>query len=263
MSRNRTGHPRWLGWGIGGTTAVLLLLTGYAAFFSGDGEPSRTSDRPAAAATDAGPDPTYAAPSDWTEPERWAALPRGARTDRFGNEVGFPQTAEGAVAMLVTANATEVKSGHTHVDVQRDVYGSYLIPGDRTEENIRKIERAAAESDTAVRRDMGLPETDDLPPGAYSRNHVIGFKVIEASPTEVTMWLLSRATVRPGETEKEESAYTSLLAAAEWSGGDWWLSAASTESAIRRHGRDQRPEIAAPGDAVFNTARWTAIRAAS
>ncbi|MFJ1804430.1 hypothetical protein [Streptomyces sp. NPDC088180] len=263
MSRNRTGYPRWLGWGIGGTTAVVLLLTGYAAFFSGDGEPSRTSDRPAAAATDTGPDPTYAAPSDWTEPERWAALPRGARTDRLGNEVGFPQTAEGAVAMLATANTTEVKAGHTHVDVQHGVYGSYLIPGDRTEENKRKIERAAAESDIAVRQDMGLPESDDLPPGAYSRNHVIGYRVIEASPTEVTMWLLSRATVRPGETEKEESAYTSLLAAAEWSHGDWWLSAASTENAIRRHGRDQHPEIAAPGDAVFNTARWTAIRAAS
>ncbi|MET8661688.1 hypothetical protein [Streptomyces griseus] len=263
MSPNRTGYPRWLGWGIGATTAVVLLLTGYAAFFSGDGEPSRTSDRPAAAAADKGPDQTYDAPSDWTEPERWAVLPRGARTDRFGNEVGFPQTAEGAVAMLVAVNTAEVKAGHTFVDVQHGVYDSYLIPRDRTEENKRKIERAAAESDTAVRRDMSLPENDDLPLGAYSRNHVIGFKVIEASPTEVTMWLLSRATVRPGETEKEEGAYTSLLAAAEWSHGDWWLSAASTENAIRRHGREQRPAIAAPGDAAFNTARWTAIRAAS
>ncbi|MDX3343794.1 hypothetical protein V5N34_36615 [Streptomyces baarnensis] len=263
MSRNRSGHPRWLGWGIGVTTAVLLLLTGYAALFSGDDEPSRTSDRPAAAATDASPAPTYGTPPDWTEPERWAALPRAARTDVQGNEVGFPQTAEGAVAMLVAANTTEVKAGHSHVDVQHGVYGSYLIPGDRTEENKGKIERAAAESDTKVRRSMGLPENDDLPPGAYSRNHVVGFRVIDASPSEVTVWLLSRATVRTGETGKEEGAYTSLLAAAEWSDGDWWLSAASTENAIRHHGREQHPAIAAPGDAAFNTARWTAIRAAS
>ncbi|WP_371606828.1 hypothetical protein OG725_36890 (plasmid) [Streptomyces sp. NBC_01213] len=255
-------RTRLLGWTTGGITVVVLVLTGYAVF-SGDDKPSPTSDRPAATATDAVPAPTYDAPSDWTEPERWAALPRGARTDDQDNERGFPQTPEGAVAMLVAANTTEVKAGHSHIDVQHGVYESYLLPGDRTEENKNKIERAAAESDTKVRRSMGVPEDEDLPPGAYSRNHVVGFRVIESSPSEVTVWLLSRATVRPGETEKEEGAYTSLLAAAEWSGDDWWLSAASTENALRHHGRDQHPSIAAPGDAAFNTARWTAIRAAS
>lgn len=201
MSRNRTGYPRWLGWGIGGTTAVVLLLTGYAAVFSGDGEPSRTSDRPAAAATDAGPDPTYAAPSDWTEPERWAALPRGARIDRIGNEVGFPQTAEGAVAMLVASNSTEVKYGHSHVQEQLTGYESYLISADRTAENRELIELEAVRLDSQMRRSMGLPPGSDLPAGAYARNFIVGFQVIHTSATEADAWLLSRVTDKSGETE--------------------------------------------------------------
>ncbi|MCR8945178.1 hypothetical protein NW249_23970 [Streptomyces sp. OUCMDZ-4982] len=258
--RNRSGLTRWLSWGTGGLAVVAALLTGYAVF-SGDDE-TATSDRPPAVAG-ASPSPTYDAPSDWTEPDRWAALPRGARTDDQGNEVGFPRTVEGAVAMLVASNSTEFNRERSHVDVQLGVYESYLIPADRTEKNRARIRKGAAENDALLRRTMGLAEGGVLPAGAYSRNQVVAYKVIEASPTEVSAWLLSRATVKTGELEPEQGSYTSTLAAVEWAGGSWWVSAASTENAMRRHGHDERPPIAAPGDAAFNSGGWTAIRAAS
>lgn len=261
MSRgNRSGLPRWLGWGTGGLAVVAVLLTGYAVF-SGDDE-TTTSQRPPTT-TVASPGPTYAAPSGWTEPERWAVLPRGTRTDGQGNEVDFPHTVEGAVAMLVASNSTEFNAERSHVDVQLGVYESYLIPADRTEENRERIRKGAAENDALLRQTMGLPEDGVLPAGAYSRNQVVGYQLIEESPTAVSAWLLSRATVRAGESEKEEGSYTTTLAAVEWEGGSWWVSAASTENMMLRHGRDERPPIAAPGDAAFNSGGWTAIRAAS
>ncbi|MYY17403.1 hypothetical protein GT018_17510 [Streptomyces sp. SID4912] len=254
--------PSLLKWSTGGVAAVLLVLTGYA-MLSGESTPS-TSGSPATATGMPSPASTYyGAPADWSEPERWAVLPRGARTDKQGNEVGFPHTTEGAVGMLAAANTTEVTAAHSHVDVQLGVYASYLIAADRTEDNKTKIEQAGAESDAKMRRSMGLPEDGAPPPGTYARNHVVGFQVIQASPSEAAVWLLSRVTTRKGEMETEEGAYTCTLVAAEWDGTDWRLSAASTEDTLRRHGRDQSPPIAAPGDPAFNSGGWTAIRAAS
>ncbi|PVC80736.1 hypothetical protein DBP19_35100 [Streptomyces sp. CS090A] len=259
--RHPSGLTRWLGWGTGSLALIAMLLTGYAAF-SGDDETATTSDRPPAATAPI-PQSTYGAPSDWAEPDRWAALPRGARTDGQGNEVDFPRTVAGAVAMLAASNSTEFNAERSHVDVQLGVYESYLLPADRTEENRARIRQGATDNDALLLRTMGLPEGAALPAGAYSRNQVVGFQVIEASPTRVSAWLLSRATMKPGESAKEQGSYTSTLAAAEWAHGSWWVSAASTEKVMRRHGRDERPPIAAPGDAAFNSGGWTAIRAAS
>ncbi|MFE7057612.1 hypothetical protein ACFVAO_20625 [Streptomyces californicus] len=258
--RDRSGLTRWLGWGTGGLAVIAILLTGYA-FLSGD-EETATSNRPPAT-VEASPQQTYDAPSDWTEPERWAVLPRGARTDEHGNEVGFPHTTQGAVAMLVASDSTEYNAQRSHVDVQLGVYESYLAPAERTEENRQRIRQGASENDALLRQALGLPEGGALPPGAYSRSQVVGFQVIEETPTGVTAWLLSRVTLKAGETEAEQGSHTTTLAAVEWKNGSWWISAASTESAMRRHGNEKRPPIAAPGDAAFNSGGWTAIRAAS
>ncbi|MFF3264986.1 hypothetical protein ACFYWO_38215 [Streptomyces sp. NPDC002932] len=261
--KQRGGDGRLLVWSVAVLSVIVLLMTGYVLLSGEEPEPT-ASDRPAAAGTRApSPASTYAAPKDWSEPLRWAALPRGARTDALGHEVGFPHRTEGAVAMLVASNSSEVKGSHDTADEQLGVYESYLVPADRTETNRAGIEKAARETDAKIHRSMRLPVGSVLPPGAYARNHVVGFRVVQASSSEAAVWLLSRVTEKAGETAAESGAYTCTLAAAQWDGDDWRLSSASAEKAMRRYGSGTRPPIAAPGDAAFNDSRWTAIREAS
>lgn len=259
---SRTSASRGVMWGAGGMAFVVLALTGYA-LFSGDDEPGKATPGKAGSSASASPSPGYSAPEDWTEPERWAALPRGSRIDDGGNQVGFPQSTEGAVAMLAAASSTSVEGDRSTVDEQLGVFNSYMAKADRTDTNAEKVELQAMETDKKLRRDMGIDPGSNLPSGAYVRNHVIGFKVIQKSPDEVSVWLLSRVTSKAGETEKEKGSYTRTLAAAEWEGGDWKMSSASTLRASRQAQSQPRPEMAAPGDAAFNSAGWTAIREAS
>lgn len=107
---------------------------------------------------------------------------------------------------------------------------------------------------------MGLPAGSDLPPGAYVRTTVIGFKIVSQSPEEVSAWLLSRVTMKAGETQAETGSYMRSLVAVRWE-GDWKSSTAAYTRALALDVK--RPEIVAPGDAAFNQSAWTAIREAS
>jgi hypothetical protein len=251
-------------WGTGGVAAVVIALTGYAVFSGGsdttatpgkDGKSSTASAAPSSAA------PTYTTPDGWTEPDRWAALPRGTRTDSHGNSVGFAHTTEGAVAMLAAANSTDVEGSRSAVDEQIGIYNSYLASADQTPENAAKVKAQAQSTDASLRSQMGVTGGSVLPSGAYARNTVVGFKVVTKSQNEVSVWLLTRVALKTGETKKESDSYTRSLAAADWESGDWKLSSQATVRAAQQ--ATQRPTIAAPGDAAFNDAGWTAIREAS
>ena len=78
---------------------------------------------------------------------------------------------------------------------------------------------------------MGVSAGLPLPPGAYVRSNVVGFKVIKKAGGEVSVWLLSRVTQKRGETAKESGSYTRTLAGAQWEGSDWKLTSAATERA--------------------------------
>ncbi|MGX1952575.1 hypothetical protein ACWIGY_19990 [Streptomyces anulatus] len=71
-----------------------------------------------AASADPKPSESYAAPEGWTEPERWAALPRGKRTDEHGSEVDFPHANEGAVAVLAAAETATIEDSTDDEDEQ-------------------------------------------------------------------------------------------------------------------------------------------------
>ncbi|MEU2237267.1 hypothetical protein [Streptomyces vietnamensis] len=115
-----TAAPALRGRIAGAALLAVLALTGCGPFGgdAGSQTPAKggasPSSPPAVPAVQPAPEPSqsstaYEAPDDWTEPERWTALPRGSRRDEEGSEVGFPHTAEGGVAMLATANTTSIE----------------------------------------------------------------------------------------------------------------------------------------------------------
>ncbi len=84
------GTGAWSGKGVRYAIAVLatvLALPGcaQAGGDGGDGDSPGKAESSASASTEPKPSESYAAPEDWTEPERWAALPRGKRTDKHGS----------------------------------------------------------------------------------------------------------------------------------------------------------------------------------
>lgn len=252
-------------WGVSGLAAAMLALTSYAAL-SGDDDAGAASDKKGgstSATASAKPAPDYSAPGEWTEPERWTALPRGKRTDDNGNDVGFPHTTEGAVAMLAATNATTAEDGRGMADELRGVYESYFSGSDQSPAKRAKVTAEAARREAAMRRDLGVPAKGDMPPGAYIRATVIGYKIIKASPDEVSVYLLSRVTMKAGETEKEHGSYARNVVAARWEGKDWKLSSAAISLAVQQVRGKALPAIVAPGDAAFNTNGWIAIRQAS
>ncbi|MCX4732720.1 hypothetical protein [Streptomyces sp. NBC_01363] len=250
-------------WAVGGLGAAVVLLTGYALLSGDGGGPAGGTGGNAAASSSATPSPGYQAPEGWTEPDRWAALPRGARTDGHGSNIGFPHTTEGAAAMLAATNSTAVDSNRTTVDEQLRLYYSYVGKSDQSDQAAERIELAAGDTDKSLAREMSVPAGQPLPPGAYVRSTVVGYKVIKASADQAGVWLLSRVTQKNGETAKEAASYTRTLVGAQWENGDWKLTAAATTQAQQDAQAQSEPKMVAPGDAAFNAAGWTAIREAS
>ncbi|MET9206798.1 hypothetical protein ABZW38_16820 [Streptomyces bacillaris] len=264
MGRTRSTWSTKGVWFAGAALAAVLALTGYALFGGDDGGDAQgKAGSSSSASATPGPTESYAAPEDWTEPQRWAALPRGERTDERGSPVGFPQTAEGAVAMMAAANSSVIEGTRTNEDEQLRLYHSYIGKPDQSEAAEERVEQGAISNGEAIWRSMGLKPGDPLPAGAYMRTHVVGFQFIKRSPTEVTAWVLSMETQKAGEMEEEKVSYTRTLLGAQWQDGDWKLSVRAT-----RHAQDDtqgkpEPEMVAVGDAAFNSAGWTAIREAS
>ncbi|WP_374987225.1 hypothetical protein [Streptomyces fradiae] len=255
-------------WFAGAALAAVLALTGYAMLTGEDGDQgSPTSaggaSTGASAPASPGPSATYAPPDDWTEPNQWAALPRGTRSDDRGSSTGFPQSTEGAVAMMVAANTTAISGDRSHVDEQLRIYHSYIGKADQSSENAEQIELNAIQSDKALAKQLDVSPGQPLPPGAYVRSTVVGFKVIAKSDTEVSAWLLSRVVQKGGEMEREQGSYTRTLAGAQWENGDWKLTSTATERAQQAVQGQTPPSMAAPGDVAFNQAGWTALREAS
>ncbi|MEU8526428.1 hypothetical protein AB0C77_12650 [Streptomyces sp. NPDC048629] len=250
-------------WGAGGAAVAVLALSGYALLGGDEETPGTPGKGGGTASAPATPGPEYTAPSDWSEPDRWAALPRGSRTDKNTNPVGFPHTLEGAVAMMAAANTTAVEGDRSSVDEQLGIFRSYVADADQTAANADQVEDKAAETDEKIRKQMGVGAGADLPSGAYVRSHVVGFQVIEKSADEVSVWILTRSTTKTGETKPEDGAYARTLVAAEWMGGDWKLSGASINRAVQQTRSQPKPDMVAPGDEAFNRAGWTAIREAS
>ncbi|MFI8178019.1 hypothetical protein ACIF6H_32520 [Streptomyces microflavus] len=252
-------------WFAGAALAAVLALTGYAAF-SGDGDggdaPGKAGSTSSASA-DPGPSESYAAPQDWTEPERWVALPRGKRTDERGSEVGFPHTTEGAVAALAAANTSTIEGSTSNKDEQLRLYYSYVAKADQSEDAAERVELGAIDNGKAIARSMGLKPGAPMPSGAYMRSHVVGYKVVKGSPDEVSVWLLSRVTQKAGELDAEKNSYTRILFGARWEGDDWRLSVPASRQAQKDTQGQAKPKMVAPGDVAFNTAGWTAIREAS
>ncbi|CUW33377.1 MULTISPECIES: hypothetical protein [Streptomyces] len=252
-------------WFAGAALAAVLALTGYALFSGGDDgtdTPGKGRSSTSASASP-GPSATYAPPDDWTEPNQWAALPRGERTDGRGSTVGYPRSTEGAVAMMVAANSTAIEGEKSNTDEQLRIYHSYIGKADQSKQNAEQIELNAIQSDKALAKQMGVSPGQPLPTGAYVRSTVVGYKIIKTSGTEVTAWLLSRVVQKNGEMAKEKGSYTRTLAGAQWEDGDWKLTGAATQRAQQAVQGQAQPAMAAPGDPEFNQAGWTAIRQAS
>lgn len=266
MSRRGTWNTKGT-WFAGIMLAAMLLLTAYAAF-SGSDDDAKTGAKGGGGASpsasgSASPEPTYAQPPDWTEPQRWTALPRGQRTDERGSQLGFPHTAEGAVAMMAAGNTTRIEADKSNKDEQLRIYNTYIGKADQSAEAAEQIELNAIATDKSLAKEMGVPAGQPLPSGAYVRSHVVGYQVIKKSGDEVSAWLLARVVQKNGETTPEKGSYTRTLVGAQWVDGDWKMTADATARAQQEVQGKAEPTMAAPGDEVFNSAGWTAIREAS
>ncbi|MFF5338499.1 hypothetical protein [Streptomyces sp. NPDC013181] len=261
------GASRGLWAVVGVVLFAVVVLTVYVMVTGGEDQEDKTPARggagssasPAASASPS--ESSYAPPDDWTEPARWVSLPRGRRTDEHGNVVGFPHTVEGGVAMAAAANTTRIEGETSSVDEQMRLYSSYLAQSDRTPEGREYTKKIAAKLDRQLEKDSGAPSGGPLPAGAYMRNHVIGYKIIESSDDEIALWVLARATQKNGELAKESGSYTRTVIGIRWEDGDWKLSAEVTARAMSKS--PAKPKIVAPGDEAFNQAGYTAIREAS
>lgn len=268
MSRTRGAWNTRGTWIAGIVLAAVLALTAYSLLAGSDSDSvaadaaGKGSAAPSVSGS-ASPEPQYTRPADWTEPERWTALPRGQRMDERGSQIGFPHTVEGAASMMAAANSTTVEGERSNVDEQLRIYHSYMGPAEQTAENAVKIETHGRQTDKDLAEQLGVQAGQPLPSGAYLRTHVVGYKVIKKSDDEVSVWLLTRGVTKAGETKKEEGTYARSLAAAQWQGGDWKLTADATRRALKDIEGQPQPPIVAPGDAAFNQGGWTAIRAAS
>ncbi|WP_392892933.1 hypothetical protein [Streptomyces sp. LN699] len=260
-------------WNTKGTWAAavalfaVLILTAYA-MLGGD-DAATDAQAPTKGAPSAGvsgpasPEATYAVPDDWTEPERWTALPRGQRTDERGSQVGFPHSLEGAAAMVVAANTVRIEGDRLAVDEQRRMYHSYFGQGDQSAGNLKTIEQGGNDTDKQLAGEMGIAAGQPLPSGAYVRSTAVGYKVVKKSGDEVSLWVLARVVQKTGETAKETSSYTRSVVGAQWQRGDWKLTTDALARALKDAEGQDEPTIAAPGDAAFNSGGWTAIREAS
>ncbi|MDA5279883.1 hypothetical protein [Streptomyces sp. Isolate_45] len=267
MSRTRGTWNSAGVWVAGVALAAVLGLTGYS-LLSGDeagsGTPAASTPAPGAAGQ-ATPSPvtTYAPPKDWSEPQRWAVLPRGQNTDIHGSKVGYPHTKEGAIAMLLEGNKTSIGDGRTGRTEQLRVYHSYFAKSDQSDDRKRLIEQQGKGVDDRLAQQAGVSPGSPLPAGSYQRVTPIGFKIVTQSNDEVAVWVLSNATSRFGETAKEGGAYSRTLVAAQWVDNDWKLTVEAGVRAFKEVKGKEQPQIVAPGDAQFNAAGWTALREAS
>ncbi|MEW2267482.1 hypothetical protein ACGF5T_34605 [Streptomyces sp. NPDC047853] len=257
---NTTGR-----WTAGIALAAVFALTGCTSSSGDDSDTEQAGKGGAStsASVSASPKPGYTPPDDWSEPERWTALPAGERMDMRGSEVGFPHTVEGAVAMAAVANTTAIDGSRSSVDEQLRIYHSYVTHADQSDEHADQIERTAIETDELLRQEMGVKAGAPLPSGAYMRSTVIGYKFVHQSMNEIAVWLLFRTALKAGEMEKESISYGRILNAVVWEGGDWKLSGAATQRALESTQKGEQPKIVAPGDSDFNASGWTAIREAS
>ncbi|WNI20414.1 hypothetical protein [Streptomyces sp. ITFR-16] len=255
-------------WAAAGALGAVVVLTLYV-LLSGGGDEGSGKDaapdgggKPSRAAS-ASPSPSYTVPDDWSEPQRWAALPRARTTDRYGSQVGFPHTPDGAAAMAVASNSVTIEGDTSGVDEQTRIYHSYVGSGDQSPGAAERVEQAAEKADKKLAEEMGVAPGQALPSGAYMRSHVIGFKVVEGSADEMAMWVLARTTTKRGETAKETGAYSRTLVGLQWQDGDWKITGDATKWAMQRAEGKTEPKIVAVGDEEFNTSGWTAIREAS
>ncbi|MET9399318.1 hypothetical protein [Kitasatospora sp. NPDC002965] len=274
-SRTRgSGLNRGLVWGAGIALAAVATLTAYSAL-TGNDDHNNPSASQSESASPASPGtfspgtstpqaaPSYTAPGSWTEPLRWLALPRGTKNGADGTQTGWPDTTDGAVALLVAASTTNMQGSHGMVDQQMAIYNNYLAAADQSPANAEKIKASAAKTDANSRSDLGLPASGPLPSGAFVRANVVGFRIIESSPSEVTAYLLTKVSQKAGETAPLKDSYVVSVLGASWQDTDWKLSTKASAHAVAQTQGQQQPAIASPGDVAFNDAGWTAIRQAS
>ncbi|MEV7595827.1 hypothetical protein AB0O91_00385 [Kitasatospora sp. NPDC089797] len=250
-------------WGAGVMLTAAVGLTGYTALAGEEGQPSSAQPgtgppSPSTASPAPVPVSTYSLPATWTEPQRWLAAPRGARTSG-GRATGFPHSTDGAIGMLVASSGFDVEGSRTLVDEQLAFFTTYTAVSDQTPAREQRIRQGAAKADARARATMGLPASGPLPPGAWVRTNLVGFTLIQSQPDAVTAHLLLRTAQKAGETSPEAVSYAVGTIGVVWRDGDWKLDPAGGASP----GPGSAPEIAAPGDAAFNTQGWTAIRQAS
>ena len=240
---------------VGVVVLLVGVVVGLAAGGGGGGNPSA---EPTGTPTDGGSDgsdgqePGFEAtettqpPEEYTAPDEWVQLPAGTGESDSGLPVGFPQTAEGATAMVVASTRN-----------------AWTWDPDQVEDGILTYFNVAEQNDLltmvdegvqGMREYVGIPATGPVPDGAALNAAPIGVQWEELDDGTVRVSTLTRVTSTPGNGEETSTHLHSSVNDAVWEQGDWKVHSVPAEVV------QDAPDAVELGSPEFNAAGWIAIQ---
>jgi hypothetical protein len=238
--------------------AVALLIgvvVGLVAGGSGDGSeasPTPTSPPDGNAETedpgeDPDPDPSDTpSGSDYVAPEEWVQLPPGSSEAEGGLPVGFPQTSEGAIAMVAASS----RNAWTW-DAEQMERGIRAYASDADRDAALDV---TEESANGVRDYIGIPDGEPIPDDAMVNGWPIGVQWEDQDDGSVRVTLLIRVTFTPGNGEPTETHLIATVNDAIWQHDDWKIASVPPDVA------QDTPTAADLGTPAFNAEGWIAIQ---
>jgi hypothetical protein len=244
-------------------TGVVLLLVGVVVGMAAGGG-SESDPSPAATGTptndgvggDSGdgrdqgpgfkPTETIQPPDEYTAPDEWVHLPAGTGESDSGLPVGFPQTAEGATAMVV---ASTRNSWTWDPDQVEDGVLTYVNTAEQND-----LLSVVDDSVRGMREYVGIPQTGPVPDGAALNATPIGVQWEELDDGTVRVSTQVRVTSTSGEGEDTRTNLHSTVNDAVWEQGDWKVRSVPSEVV------QDAPDAAELGSPEFNSAGWIAIQ---
>jgi hypothetical protein len=238
--------------------AAVVLLAGIVVSLvaggSGDGaDPSPAPTGSPAGNDNGGPDDdpgydpaeTTQPPSDYAAPDEWVQLPTGSGMEE-GLPVGFPQTSEGAVAMVVSSTRT----GWTWDVAQAESGARVYVNADEREDALAMVDGSVR----AVREYVGIAQNGPIPEGAALNAAPIGVQWEELEDGSVRVSTLTRVTFTPGGGEPTTNHLHTTVNDAVWEDGDWQVHSVPAEVV------QDVTDPADIGSEEFNSLGWIAIQ---
>ncbi|SOD67431.1 hypothetical protein SAMN06297387_13115 [Streptomyces zhaozhouensis] len=204
------------------------------------GQETGSDDQP-----EPGPTRTVEPSEDYTAPDEWVRLP-AASGETDGLPTGWPQTPEGAVALVAASS----RNSWTW-DEEQIARGIRAYTSDHEQDALLSMVDGSA---AGIRELVGLPPSGRPPEDASLSATVIGVQWEEMSEDEVRVSALVRIVFTPGGGVDVRTQVHSTVNDAVWENDDWKVRTVSPEVV------QGAPEAAELGSQEFIDAGWIALQ---